>query len=56
MSFEIIENKLEAYEHLSHFDPDDEWLKVEKGSFIESIQSSRKLGSRQSDFSAFDLI
>ncbi|CAD8167125.1 unnamed protein product [Paramecium pentaurelia] len=38
------------FEHLSHFDPEDQWLKNDNKSIIESIASKK---SEQSDFSAF---
>lgn len=34
--------KLENFDHLSHIDPDDEWLQMETGSIAESISSVRK--------------
>lgn len=36
------ENRPEDFEHLSHIDMEDEWLKMEKGSVIESISEARK--------------
>ncbi|CAD8075657.1 unnamed protein product [Paramecium sonneborni] len=38
------------FEHLSHFDPEDQWLKNDNKSIIESIASKK---SESSDFSAF---
>ncbi|CAD8087866.1 unnamed protein product [Paramecium sonneborni] len=38
------------FDHLSHFDPEDQWLKNDNKSIIESIASKK---SEQSDFSAF---
>ncbi|CAD8176793.1 unnamed protein product [Paramecium octaurelia] len=38
------------FEHLSHFDPEDQWLKNDNKSIIETIVSKK---SEQSDYSAF---
>lgn len=47
--------QLEGFDHLSNFDPDDEWLKMEKGSIIDSISEVRRQKSNVfSDYSAVD--
>lgn len=47
--------KLENFEHLANIDPEDEWLKMETGSIIESISEIRRQGSvSYSEFSAVD--
>ncbi|CAK74855.1 unnamed protein product (macronuclear) [Paramecium tetraurelia] len=46
----VNEEEEQNFEHLSHFDPEDQWLKNDNKSIIESIASKK---SEQSDFSAF---
>lgn len=43
MSFELYKskNQLSDFEHLSNFDPEDEWLKLENGSIADVINKSR---------------
>lgn len=48
---------LDDYEHLSHIDFDDEWLKSENNSIIDSILSSReKKIEVKSEYSGFECI
>jgi len=58
MSFELYKskNQLSDFEHLSNFDPEDEWLKLENGSIADVISKSRQSGVFScSDFSAVNL-
>lgn len=53
--FSSNESKIDDFEHLSHIDADDEWLKMEKGSVIESISEARKSNSNIfSEYSAVE--
>ena len=36
------QEQLEGFDHLSNFDPDDEWLQMEKGTITESISEIRR--------------
>ena len=56
ISFENVEEDLDNYEHLSQYDVvNDEFLKSESGSIIESLASLRKEKSlTSSEFSAID--
>ncbi|KAL4461532.1 hypothetical protein ABPG74_016156 [Tetrahymena malaccensis] len=49
-------NQLSDFEHLSEFDPEDEWLKMETGSIAEVIQRSRDSGIFScSEFSSLNI-
>ncbi|EAR98741.2 UvrD/REP helicase amine-terminal domain protein (macronuclear) [Tetrahymena thermophila SB210] len=49
-------NQLSDFEHLSEFDPEDEWLKMETGSIAEVIQKSRDSGIFScSEFSSLNI-
>ena len=50
-----VTEKLEDYEHLSHIDPEDEWLRMETGSIVEKLSAIRRQDSASySEYSAID--
>ena len=55
LSFENVDDKVDNYEHLSQYDMQDEFLKSETGSVMDSLDSLRKDKlAMSSDFSAID--
>ncbi len=55
ISFEVVEDAVDNFDHLSQYDLQDEFLQIETGSVIESISSLRKKESQiYSDFSAVE--
>ena len=51
-SEDLLSSNLEV---LSHYDPDDEWLQVEKGSIVESLHTASKVdGTLFSEYSILD--
>ena len=65
MSFEDVDSantkdkNLEDFNHLSHIDPEDEWLQMESGSIVEQLSAIRRKESKSgsatySEYSAID--
>jgi hypothetical protein len=53
-SFSLIASEREDFEHLSQYDPDDEFLKSSLGSIVSGQYKSRAGNSELSDYSIID--